>query len=289
MKNNKISLALGSGAARGLTHIGVIQELEARGYQIVEIVGTSIGALIGGVYAAGALDKFVDFITQMGPMDFIKLVDPSIGGAGFIKGDKIFELIRNEVLADIDIEQLEIPFTAIAVDINSNKKMVFDRGPLFRAMRSSISIPGVFTPVEFEGKRLVDGALLSPLPLEHLSFKLDTTTVAVNLNGVPEESNVHLAIIEPEEKKQEGKIIPKIKEFIGSRNANRELSQSETLTAAMELMNHRMSELTIEKYNPDIVIDIPYSLCDLHQFYLAKELIKTGRDLAIESFDKYGL
>lgn len=290
MGSKDISLVLGSGAARGLTEIGVIQELEARGYNIVSIVGTSIGSLVGGIYAAGALDKFVDYISAMERSDFLKVIDPVLGDGGYIKGNKIFDLIAREIVEDKLIEDLDIPFKAISVDIESNREFIFNSGSLFKAIRSSISIPGVFTPVEHEGMRLVDGAVLSPLPIEHLDYIEGSKVITVSLNGLPQECNMSLnSAIAPIETAQGIKAFPaKIRTAVSSKIDKLHHNNIDIYTDSFELMNHKMAKLTLQLHRTDLLIEVPYSLCELHQFYFAKELIEAGRELAIKVLDENG-
>lgn len=180
-----ISLVLGSGGARGYAHVGVIEELLARGYVIKSIAGSSMGALVGGVYAAGKLPEYRDWVASLQKLDVLRLVDWSWRGGGLIKGERIIGALK-ELIGEMDIEQLPIPYTAVAVDIDAEREVWFSRGSLFEAIRASISIPSVFRPHYYEGRRLVDGGLLNPVPITPTLRDFTDYTVAVDVNAAPE-------------------------------------------------------------------------------------------------------
>lgn len=176
------ALVLGSGGARGYAHIGAIEVLEERGYEIVAIAGCSMGALIGGVYSAGKMQAYKDWVTGLKQFDVIKLLDLSLSPAGAIRGDKVFSVVR-DMIGDIQIEDLPLSYTAVATDLLSHKEIWFQEGPLHQAIRASIAIPGVVTPVVFNGRVLVDGALLNPLPIIPTIAAHADYIFAVNLSG----------------------------------------------------------------------------------------------------------
>ena len=155
-----VSLVLGSGGARGYAHAGVIRCLEERGYRIERISGCSMGSLIGGIYAAGMLDEFVAWVRELRKRDIVKLMDPVFGWRGFLKGERVIEAMK-ELIGDHQIEDLPLRYTAVATDIDAQEEVWISRGPLFDAIRASISIPTVFTPSQRTGRRLVDGGLMT--------------------------------------------------------------------------------------------------------------------------------
>jgi len=177
-----ISLVLGSGGARGLAHIGVIREIEANGFQIAAISGCSIGALIGGIYAAGKLDEFERWICAVNKMDIVTLLDLSWGRNGLVKGDKIINTLV-DLVGDKTIEELSIPFTAVAADIENEKEIWINEGRLFDAIRASISLPMFFTPVRYKNTHLIDGGVLNPVPIAPTFDDHTDITLAVNLGG----------------------------------------------------------------------------------------------------------
>jgi NTE family protein len=179
--SKRIALVLGSGGARGYAHIGVIEELEARGYEIACIAGCSMGAVVGGIYAAGKLNEYRDWTQSLDYLDVLRLLDVSFR-LGAIRGEKVFGKIR-EIVGDINIEDLSIPFTAVATDLTNQQEIWFQEGCLHQAMRASAAIPSLFTPV-IQGKRmLVDGSLLNPLPIIPVVSSHCDLIVAVNLNS----------------------------------------------------------------------------------------------------------
>ena len=177
-----VALALGSGGARGYAHIGAIEVLSERGYDIVAISGCSMGALIGGVHAAGKLQAYKDWVTGLGQFDVLKLLDLTLNSVGAIRGEKVFSVVR-EMLGDTRIEDLPLAYTAVATDLLSHKEIWFQEGPLDQAIRASIAIPGLITPVVMNGRVLVDGALLNPLPIMPTISAHADLVFAVNLSG----------------------------------------------------------------------------------------------------------
>jgi NTE family protein len=180
-----VSLVLGSGGARGYAHIGAIEELRAQGYDIRSVAGSSMGALVGGVYAAGKLDAYRDWARALQRLDVLRLLDWTFSGGGFIKGDRVIEQIRT-LIGDIRIEDLPISYTAVAVDLYAQREVWFSRGPLFDAIRASIAIPTVFRPHHYEGRTLVDGGLLNPVPITPTLRDLTDCTIAVDVNAPAE-------------------------------------------------------------------------------------------------------
>lgn len=159
-----VALVLGSGGARGMAHIGVIEEIEARGYKVVSVSGCSIGAIVGAFYSANKLDAFTKWARSLNYLNVLRLVDFSFISNGAIRGDKLFSVL-SEMLGDIQIEDLEIPYTAVATDLISSKEVWFQRGSLEQAMRASAAIPGLIQPVEYDNRLYVDGGVLNPLPI----------------------------------------------------------------------------------------------------------------------------
>lgn len=141
--STRVALALGSGGARGYAHIGVIEALRERGY---EIAGSSMGAVVGGLQAAGRLGEFSDWAKSLNQRTILRLLDPSITAAGLLRAEKILDAVR-DILGPVTIEQLPVPYTAVATDILAGKSVWFQRGPLDEAIRASIAIPGIIAPM----------------------------------------------------------------------------------------------------------------------------------------------
>ena len=178
-----VALVLGSGGARGYAHIGVIEVLREQGYNIIAVSGASMGALIGGMYSAGTLTDYKDWVTGLDQFQLLRLLDFSLGSPGAIRGEKVFGVVH-EMLGDIRIEDLSIDFTAVATDLLAHKEIWFQEGPLYEAVRASAAIPSVLTPVMMNGRVLVDGGLLNPVPIIPTVAAHADMIVAVNLSGL---------------------------------------------------------------------------------------------------------
>lgn len=178
----RVALALGSGGARGYAHIGVIQVLEERGAEIVSIAGSSMGAVVGGLHAAGQLDAYSAWVQNLRQRDIVRLLDVSLSAPGAIRAEKVLARVR-ELLGGARIEDLPVPFTAVATDLFARKEVWFQEGPLDAAIRASIAIPGVITPVMLNGRLLADGGVTNPVPLAPTSSARADVTIAVSLGG----------------------------------------------------------------------------------------------------------
>jgi NTE family protein len=180
----RVALALGSGGARGYAHIGAIQVLEERGHEIVGIAGSSMGALIGALQAAGRLDEYCEWVLGLSQFDVIRLLDPSLSAPGAIRGEKVVARMR-ELLGGARIEDLPIHYTAVATDLAARREVWFQQGRVDVAVRASIAIPGVITPVVLNGRLLADGGLMNPLPIAPTVSVPADAVVAVSLVGEP--------------------------------------------------------------------------------------------------------
>lgn len=184
----RVALALGSGGARGYAHIGVIDELRERGYQVVGVSGSSMGALVGGLQAAGKLDDFADWAKSLTQRAILRLLDPSITAAGVLRAEKILDAVR-DILGAVTIEQLPIPYTAVATDLLAGKSVWLQHGPADEAIRASIAIPGVIAPHVTNGRLLADGGILDPLPMAPITAVNADLTIAVSLSGSEVDGN----------------------------------------------------------------------------------------------------
>jgi NTE family protein len=276
-----VALALGTGGARGLAHIGAIEAIEAAGYRIGAVAGSSMGALIGGIYAAGKLDVYRDWACALQKMDVLKLVDWTLSGAGLIKGERIIEVLR-DLIGSVDIEDLPIPFTAVATDLDREREVWLARGPLFEAIRASIAIPTIFRPHAVNGHRLVDGGLMNPLPLTPLLQSPGDYTIAVNVNGLPEalpprtpqaSSVAHAGL--------RSRIAAFVKRTVVRQGGDATTpGWTETLTQSLELMQENLTRFRLAADRPDLVITVPRNASAVYEFYRAQELIELGRERA---------
>ncbi|MCD4665524.1 MAG: patatin-like phospholipase family protein [Bacteroidales bacterium] len=283
--NKNVALVLSSGGARGIAHIGAIEELERQGYNITSIAGTSMGALVGGVYATGKLTEYKEWLSSLDKLDVFKMVDFTFSTSGLVKGDKIFKEMR-KLVPDTNIEDLKIPFTAVATDIINKKEVIFTEGDLFEAIRASISIPSVFTPLQINDSLLIDGGVLNPLPVNRVKRSGNDILVVVNVNAfIPDKKT---KTTEPKEKKNglmSSEILKglqhKLAEIIPKSNKNK-LGYFNLITETISLMIYQISTLTLQNFQPDVVINISRQSCGNYDFYRAKELIKLGRNASIK-------
>ena len=178
----RVALALGSGGARGYAHIGAIRELHDRGHRVVHLSGSSMGAVVGGMTAAGRLDEFETWVRGLSQRDVLRMLDVTFTGGGAIRGDRIMEALGG-LLGRVRIEELPIPFTAVATDLRARREVWFTRGPLDLALRASFAIPSVISPTVVAGRLLVDGGVTNPVPMEPLASAEADMVMAVALNG----------------------------------------------------------------------------------------------------------
>lgn len=293
-----VSLALSSGGPRGFAYIGAIEELTSRGYRIGSVAGTSIGSLVGGIYAAGKLDEFKEWLFALDAWKVFTLMDLSIGKNHIVKGERIIEAMR-EIVPDVDIESLPIPFRAVATDLYTGEEVVFDHGKLFEAIRASISIPSLFQPVKHGLTTLVDGCIANCLPLSRVVRTEGDILVAFDVNDVDvaeirsilTRENAALVadtafeqstraemrgILDSVTNRSDIGLVERLKSA-GSRsmslikdviNYEEEYDEAKALDygdtyydlldRSFSLMNHRQSELSIALHRPDIVVKMPF-------------------------------
>ena len=284
----RVALALGAGAAKGLAHIGAIEVLEERGFEIVAIAGTSMGALIGGIYGMGKLDIYRDWVSTLARFDVLRLVDWSFSGGGFIKGDRIMAALR-ELIGEVNIEELDIAYTAVATDIDREREVWLTKGPLFDAIRASIAIPTLFRPYAHEGRRLVDGALLNPLPVLPLMREDADYVVAVSVDGAAElqkapEKDV-TAVADAGYVAKLGRLIGKVLPL--GETKTRDPGAFDLMTQSMDLMQANLSRLRLAAYPPDLLVEIPRNVSAVYEFYRARELIELGRERTAAMLDAW--
>jgi len=288
----KVSLVLSSGGARGMAHIGVIEELEKLGYIIKAVSGSSIGAVVGGIYATGKLNEFTEWAKNLHRLDIYNLMDFSVTGNGFIKGNKVFTEIQKFV-PDQLIEELRIPFTAIAGDTKNHKEIVFNKGSLYIAFRATVAIPGIVVPSYINGVDIVDGGVVNPLPINHVKRSKGDILVAVDLNS---STHYHKPEYDKEtqmkNEQQYYLLLKKIREKLGiilnnKDSKSKRLGYYEVLNASLNMMQERLSELILEKHVPDILVKIPKTACKTFEFYRTNEMIEAGRDEFLKSYENW--
>ncbi|NND46950.1 MAG: serine protease [Woeseiaceae bacterium] len=292
-KAKSISLVLGSGGARGHAHIGVIRAIEERGVEIRNIAGTSMGAVIGGIYAADKLDTYVDWANQLGKNDVVRLLDFSFTWTSIFKGERIIEVLR-ELIGDCRIEDLDRGFTAVATSLDDQREIWLTSGPLFRAIRASTAVPGVFAPVELNGMMLVDGGLVNPIPIAPTLTDSTDLTIAVNLSGVTEKYRPPAAKHEKAESTSDKGYREKISAFISSMMDDEESGETkpdaaDLLVKSIDVMQGAIARLKLAAYTPDKVIDVPRDACSFFEFNRAEEMADLGYAKTTRALDDLGL
>ncbi|MCM2318665.1 MAG: patatin-like phospholipase family protein [Pseudomonas sp.] len=322
----RVALVLGSGGARGYAHIGVIEELEARGYEIACIAGSSMGAVIGGIYAAGKLPVYRRWVETLDYLDVLRLLDVSFS-LGAIRGERIFGRIR-AFLGEINIEDLPIPYTAVATDLTNQQEVWFQEGCLHQAMRASAAIPSLFTPVVQGSRVLVDGGLLNPIPIVPVVSSRCDLIVAVNVNAT-NQVQYELPVIE-----RPAALKNRLDQMMGSigalgarlpffRRGESDLpalllgteglteggsthgvaaakashihvvengapdSLLELINQSIDVMQNSLGQYKMAGYPPDILVNVPKRVCRFFEFYKAPELIALGRLIASDSLERY--
>ena len=284
-----VSLVLGAGGARGLAHIGVIQWLTENGYRISSIAGSSMGALVGGIYAAGKLEAYAEWTLALERMDVLNLLDPAFGRAGLFKGERVIGQLRN-LIGDADIEDLPVAFTAVAMELESGREVWLREGKLFDAIRASIAIPLLLTPAELEGRVLVDGGLVNPVPIAPTLNDRTDLIIAVNAGGRGEPRPAPLASATiPDENDYR----LRIRAFIDSLNPLKETvvgppGMIDVALRSMEAMENTIARLKLAAYSPDVTIEIPRNACRIHEFWRAEEMIALGREKTAKAFGANG-
>jgi NTE family protein len=309
----RVALALGSGGARGYAHIGVIDELHDRGYQIVGIAGSSMGALVGGLQAAGRLDEFADWARSLTQRAILRLLDPSISAAGVLRAGKILDAVR-DILGAATIEQLSIPYTAVATDLLAGRSVWLQRGPVDEAIRASIAIPGVIAPHVVDGRLLADGGILDPLPMAPIAAVNADLTIAISLSGSETGGDA-----EPEPRPTSewlNRMLSSTSALFDSASArallNRfgvgdpesdveaeadeepaepaepdvpKLGGFEVMNRTIDIAQAALARHTLAAYPPDLLIEVPRSACRGLEFHRAAEVIDIGRALAARALD----
>lgn len=324
-ETQKVALALSSGGPRGFAYIGAIEELESRGYTITSVAGTSIGSLIGGIYAAGKLDQVKDWLFSLDAWNVFSLVDVSLSKNHLVKGDKVIEAMK-EIVPEINIEDLRIPFKCVAADLHTGEEVIFDRGPLFQGIRASISIPSLFRPVKYGYRTLIDGGIVNTLPLNRVTRTDGDILIGFDVNDI--DVDAMRKIIVDEARAEEKKLALEAAEekekraIIESIRYNEHLNMSEKLRLAgmygrkliasalkggedetdfevgdsyysilsrtFSLMNHIIAKYEAELYKPDLLVKMPFDAFDnITDYARAREISELGRELMKEALDKY--
>ncbi|MDX9727769.1 MAG: patatin-like phospholipase family protein [Bacteroidales bacterium] len=283
--SKNVALVLSSGGARGFAHIGVIKVLENLGYNITSVAGTSMGALVGGIHASGKLNEFEEWVSGLDVMEVLKLTDISLSKKGFVKGTRIIEKMK-EIVPDRNIEDLPIPYSAIATDLIRGRERIFNSGSLFDAIRASISIPTFFQPFSMGGDYFVDGGLVNPIPINRVKRHDGDLLAVVDVNAdIP-----HIRVEPlPDEEESWGKSylrrIRKINAHAGKhipRNEKDDIGLFNLNNRSISIMLNQIAALTLMDHKVDIMIQISKDSYGTYDFYKAGEIIREGERATLE-------
>lgn len=313
----KVALVLGSGGARGYAHIGVIEALEARGFEIIAVSGCSMGALIGGIYAAGKLPEYREWVCNLDYFDVLKLVDVTWSPMGAMRASKVMSKLET-LVGDILMEDLSIPVTTVATDLVRQREVWFQKGSLLRAIRASIAVPGVITPVHLGEQVLVDGGLLNPLPIMPVvaAHQADFV-VAVNVTAhsplpvtleelLPKEEETTDSRSENERERDQsmgkwiGDVRAATRKLWGGLGTNgdeepdetteargkREWSKLDMILESFDITQAALAKYKVAGYPPDVLIEIPKTVCSTYEFHRGRDLIRLGRHLADQALER---
>jgi NTE family protein len=261
IKKKDVALVLSSGGAKGLAHIGAIEELEAHGYHISSIAGCSMGALIGGVYAAGKLEEFREWMKTVDKKKMLELTDFSLSLNHLVKGKKIIEAIM-EFVPDVAIEDLPIPFCVVATDLKAGKEVLITKGSLFQAIRASISIPSFYEPVQRDDMILVDGGIVNPTPLNRVQRQPEDILVGIDVSG---------------------------HDYKAQWEEHQNLNYFTVLSRSSSLMIHQNSLLMAKIMKPDIFVGVQMGQYGIFDYDKSEEIIAIGRlktALAISQYEE---
>ena len=284
MKTKDVALVLSSGGARGLAHIGAIEELESHGYHISSIAGCSMGALIGGVYAAGKLKEFREWMKTIDRKKMIELTDFSFSINHLAKGTRIIEAIM-EFVPDMAIEDLPVPYCAVATDLKAGREVVFNKGSLFESIRASISMPSFYKPVQRDGMVLIDGGILNPIPLNRVKRQKKDILVGIDVSGHDYKAQWDEMHRLTEMQKQDNSLKSKILDMLIPDNI--EFNYYTMLSRTNSLMIRQNSILMAKLMKPDILVDIQMSRYGTFDFDKSEKLVAIGKQKTLHAIEKY--
>ena len=279
-----VALVLSSGGARGLAHIGAIEMLEEQGYHITSVAGCSMGALIGGVYAAGKLQEFREWMKGIDRKKMLELIDFSLSLNHFVKGERIIEAIK-EFVPDVAIEDLPIPFCAVATDWATGQEVVFRTGSLFEAIRASISLPSFYKPVQRDGMILIDGGVVNPIPMNRVVRNEGDILVGVDVSGQDYKAQEDLKHELSERRKNDKSLAVQILNKLIPDNID--FNYYTVLSRASSMMIRQNSILMAQLMNPDILVDIQMTRYGGFDYDKSERLIAIGRQKTLKAITNY--
>jgi NTE family protein len=289
----RVALVLGSGGARGYAHIGAIAEIEERGHDIVAVAGSSMGALVGGLYAAGVLDDYTAWARGLTQGGVLRLLDPKWSAGGAIAAQRVFAEVER-IAGDRHIEDLPVPFTAVATDLRARREVWFQRGPLVSALRASIALPGVITPVVLNGRLLADGGLMNPVPIEPTASAPADLTVAISLSGERGAREQSTPAREAAPSTWRDALVERVRRTVGRDREHEphdpldDLRISDVVGLSLDGMQGIVTRYRMAGLPPDVLVTVPASAARSLDFHRAAEMIDLGRKLTAEALDAAG-
>lgn len=286
----KVALVLSGGGARGIAHIGAIEMLLEQGFDITSVAGTSMGALVGGIFVLGKMEVYKDWLCTLDKLKVFSMIDFSLSGQGMIKGDKVIHKMR-EMIDDANIEDLDIPYIAVAADILNKREVVFKKGSVIEAIRASIAIPTFFTPVRTEDGLLVDGGVVNNLPIDHVKRTPGDILVVVDVNAPVPCDRSHI----PEHKaaEHESTYKHKLREFFSHLKSvdptahEEKFSYFDVISKTISMMTYHTTQLALQKHTPDILVNVSHDSCGVYDFFRAHEMVEMGKHLTGKSIGAY--
>jgi len=278
-----VALVLSTGGARGLAHIGAIDQLTAMGYNIRSVAGTSMGALVGGMYAAGRLEDFRQWMLTIDRKRILSLMDFSLSISHIAKGERIIEAMK-QIVPDVQIEDLAIPYCAVATDAVTGSEVVFRSGSLYDAIRASISLPLVFSPVRQDERILLDGGLVNPLPLNRVKRSKGDLLVAVNVSGHDYRGQVELRRIIKEQQNERSRVSALLNKLMPQ---DPELNYYTLLNRSISIMINKNAQQSLKLSPPDILVDIPMNRYNTFDFDKMERLAAIGRNKTKRAVEKF--
>ena len=278
-----VALVLSSGGARGLAHIGAIEELEAQGFRITSVAGCSMGALIGGVYATGKLAEFREWMKTIDKKKMMELTDFSFSLNHLAKGTRIIGAIM-EFVPDVAIEDLPIPYCAVATDWKSGREVVFREGSLFEAIRASISLPSFYEPVQRDGMILIDGGVTNPIPMNRVVRHEGDILVGIDVSGHDYKAQWEKQHELAERRKRSKSLSQQLLNHLIPDNLD--FNYYTMLSRVSSIMIRQNSLLMAQLTNPDILVDIQMSRYGSFDYDKSEKLIAIGRKKTHEAILK---
>ncbi|MDO4165706.1 MAG: patatin-like phospholipase family protein [Bacteroides sp.] len=285
MRRKKVALVLSSGGARGYAHIGAIEELEEQGYEITSVAGASMGALVGGVYAAGKLPELKERMLALGMREIFSLVDMSLSLNHVVKGDKVMEELK-QMVQDVRIEDLPVPFCAVATDIKNREEVVIETGSLYEAIRASISIPSFFRPMKDAERVLIDGGVVNPLPLNRVQRTEGDLLAAVNVSAPSSQEIEGIRSQAYQLSRRKGGNLAMLKRMMPARPSV-ESNYFSLLSKTFSLMIEQNTALALQITPPDLLVNIPMNRFGGFDYDRADKIIRFGKNKMREAINDW--